>query len=215
MPRHSILILLLAGAVPAKMVVIDRVAVVVGRHVIKASDIYRDLRVTEFLNRQPPDFSPGARRQAAERLIDQMIIRDEIQKGDYAPAGADQVEAMLKQIRHERFGDSDARLEQELSRYGLTEDQLRMELQWQFDVLTFIDQRFRAGVLVTTDDVRSYYNQNLAKFQQAYPQIKTFEAMEPKVRASLVGERLNQDFERWLKQQRARNRIEYRQGAFQ
>jgi peptidyl-prolyl cis-trans isomerase SurA len=214
MPRRFVLTMLLAGALPAS-VVIDRVAVVVDKRVIKASDIYRDLRVTQFLNRQPPDFNPEARRKAAERLIDQMIIRDEIQKGDYAPAGADEVEAMLKQIRHERFGDSDARLKQELSRYGLTEDQLRMELQWQFDVLTFLDQRFRAGVLVTTDEVRSYYDQNRAKLQQAYPQINTFEAMEPKVRATLEGERLNQDFEQWLKQERARNRIEYRQEAFQ
>lgn len=214
MPRRLLLILLLAGALPAS-VVIDRVAVVVGKRVIKASDIYRDLRVTQFLNRQPPDFAADARRKAADRLIDQMIIRDEIQKGAYAPAGADQVEAMLKQIRQERFGGSDARLKQELSRYSLTEDQLRMELQWQFDVLTFIDQRFRAGVLVTTDEVRSYYDRNRAKLQQAYPQINTFEAMEPKVRAALEGERLNQDFEQWLKRERARNRIEYRQEAFQ
>jgi len=46
--------------------VYDRMAVVVGKHTIKLSDIYRDLRVTGFLNRQAAPLRRG--RSVAKRL---------------------------------------------------------------------------------------------------------------------------------------------------
>src|SRR5690349_5354789 len=64
-------------------VVLDRIAVVVGKHVIKTSDIDRDLRVTEFINQQGIDFGTTAKHQSAERLIDQELIREEIITGSY------------------------------------------------------------------------------------------------------------------------------------
>ncbi|HVW11144.1 MAG TPA: hypothetical protein VHC90_21310, partial [Bryobacteraceae bacterium] len=67
-------------------VVLDRTAVVVGNRAIKLSDVDRDIRVTSFLNRTAIDTSPAARRKAAERLVDQSVIRDEISTGDYQRA---------------------------------------------------------------------------------------------------------------------------------
>ena len=207
-------ILVLAGTLSAA-VVIDRVAVVVGKQVIKESDLLRDLRVTEFLNGEPPDFSPSAKRKAADRLIDQLIIRDDIRRGAYAPAPASESGKMLAQIQQQRFGGSGAELQRALSRYGLTKDELRMQLQWQLDVLTFIDQRFRPGVLITDDEVKNYYDQHLAALRRTYPNAKTYQEMAPKVRSLLEGEKLNQDFDVWLRQQREQAQIEYVQGAFQ
>ena len=42
-------------------VVLDRIAVIAGTHVIKASDIDRDIRLTDFLNRAQLDFSASAK----------------------------------------------------------------------------------------------------------------------------------------------------------
>jgi hypothetical protein len=86
---------------------------------------------------------------------------------------------------------------------------------WQVTVLRFIDERFRPGVLVTDEETCSYYNQHLAELKRAYPQNNTFEVLAPKIRASLEGERVNQDFVEWLERERKRTHIEYRQGAFQ
>lgn len=207
-------ILVFACAVSAA-VVLDRVAVVVGKQIIKESDILRDLRVTQFLNGQPPDFSPAAKRRAADRLIDQLIIRNEIRMGAYTPAPSSESEGMLRKIVQQRFGGSTSRFRQELTRYGLTEDQLKMQLQWQLDVLTFIDQRFRPGVLVTDNDVKKYYEQHTAALRQAYPQLHTFGEFAPKVRELLEGQQLNKQFDEWLRQQRGQEQIEYLQGAFQ
>ena len=206
-------------AAPASAEIIDRIAVTVGKHAIKLSDIDRDLRVTSFLNREPLDLSSNARRAAAERLIDQALISDEIEEGGYARPGDSDVEALLNRIRQERFGGSDARLREALETHGLTEDQLRQQLLWQLEVLRFIDQRFRAGALVTgalvtDDDVRSYYDQHRADLARQNPKAQSFEALEPKIRQSLEGERVNQNFSQWLEETRRGDRIQYHQEAF-
>ncbi len=195
--------------------VIDRIAVVVGKEVIKTSDIDRDLRVTQFLNRERLDFSVEAKRKAAERLIDQAVIRREIMSGGYRRANDSDADALLRQIRQSRFGGSESRMKEALSRYQLTEETLRERLLWQLTVLRFIDQRFRPGVLVTDEDVRSYYDQHLAELKRQYPRDSSFAALEPKIRELLTGERINQSFVQWLEGARSRVQIKYHQGAFQ
>jgi hypothetical protein len=212
---RRIAIPLLFCCLPAASVVIDRIAVIVDKHVIKTSDIDRDTRVTEFLNREPVNTSRDARQKSAERLIEQTVIREEMEKGGYTQSTADEVSGMMRQILTQRFAGSDARMKAELSRYGLTEAQLRLQLQWQLDVLKFMDQRFRPAVLVTDEEVRQYYDQHKAEVERQFPQAKTYAAIEPKVRASMEEQRMNQSFDNWLTAARKRDRIVYHQEAFQ
>src|SRR5215471_13265609 len=91
-------------------VVIDRIAVIVGKHVIKLSDVERDLRLTAFLNRATLDLSLKAKREAAERLVDQQIIRGELAAGGYERATDAQADVLLAEIRRDRFADSAEKL---------------------------------------------------------------------------------------------------------
>ena len=212
--RGTILLLALTAAA-AGSAVIDRIAVVVGTHAIKLSDVERDLRLTEFLNRQPLTLGAADRKKSADRLVDQAILGDDIVSGGYQRPSESDANALVAKLRTDRFGGSDPRMRQALAEYGLTEDMLRAGLLWQLEVLRFIDQRFRPGVVVTDDEVRSYYNQHRQDLTKQYPRTPSFEALEPKVREILEGERVNQDFEGWLKRAHERTRIEYKQGAFQ
>lgn len=214
MVRRGICLLALAGAA-AGSVVIDRIAVVVGRHAIKLSDVDRDLRVTQFQNREPLNLSSANRKKAAERLIDQAIIGDEMVSGAYPRPGSGDADALVAQLRTSRFGGSDARLRQALSEYGLTVDALRTQMLWQLEVLRFIDERFRPGVLVSEDEVKEYYSRHRSEMARPNSGNATLEALEPKIREAIEGERINQGFEQWLSRARQRNRIEYRQEAFQ
>ena len=195
--------------------VIDRIAVIVDQHVIKTSDIDRDLRVTEFLNRQAVDTSLDARKKSAERLIEQTVIREEMEKGGYTQSTADEVGGMMQRIVTDRYAGNAVRMKDELSRYGLTEAQLKLQLQWQLDVLKFMDQRFRPAVLVTDDEVRQYYDQHKAEVDRQFPQAKTYAVLEPKIRASMEEERMSKSFDTWIAAARKRDRIVYRQEAFQ
>jgi hypothetical protein len=193
-----IMVLLLLGFAARGGDVIDRIAVIVGKHAVKLSDINRDLRVTAFLNRQPLVENAQTRRKAAERLIDQQIIRDELATGGYSrPTDAD-ANAMLRQLRL-----------QALTQYGLTEGELRAHLLWQLTVLRFIEQRFQPGVMVTDEQVRGYYDQ--------HPEVRkaSFAIAAPEIRKTLEGEQVNTQFEAWLEEARKGQRVEFREAAFQ
>lgn len=195
-------------------VVIDRIAVVVGKHAIKLSDIDRDLRVTEFLNRMPLNLSAAEKRQSANRLVDQAIIRDAIATGGYNRASDKDADNMLAEIRRDRYAGSDARLRQALMRYGLSEDDLREQLLWQLTVLRFIDERFRPGVLVSDQQVRAYYDQHLAQFRREHPANYSFLALEQEVRGIVEGEEVNKEFDAWLDQARKGQTVEFKEEAF-
>ena len=200
---------LLSGAA-----VIDRIAVIVGKRAIKTSDIDRELRVSSFLNRQPLNEGPDARRKVAERLIDQELVRQDLLNGQYSQPTEKDAGDFLQQFRRDRFGGSETQLRVDLERYGLTEEQLQRYFLWQLTVLRYIDQRFRNGVVVTDEEVAAYYRQHRSELQTAYPQNNGLEALAPKIRESMTGERIDQAFEEWLAETRRGVRIEYREQAF-
>ena len=67
--------------------IIDRVAVTVDKRVITESEIVRQIRITAFLNNEQPDFSASSKRVTADRLVEQVLIRRELESTRYsAPA---------------------------------------------------------------------------------------------------------------------------------
>jgi parvulin-like peptidyl-prolyl isomerase len=207
------LVAMLAAGLSASVVVVDRIAIIVGNHAIKASDVERDVRLTDFMNRRPLDLSAAARKQAAERLIDQQILRTEIATGGYARANDAEAEGFQREIERERFSGSSAQMRAELARYGLTEDELREYLLWQLTVLKFIEQKFRPGVSVSDQDVRSYYDQHVSELNREHPKNSSFEPLQAEIRSTLEGEAVNREFENRIGEARKRTRIEYRQGV--
>lgn len=203
------------AAVLSGAVVLDRIAVIVNKHAIKLSDIQHELRLTQFINNQPLDLGAAARKQEADHLIDQAVIRDEIALEGYGRANDTQAASMLNQIRKNRFAGSDTRLRASLERYGLTENELRDQLLWQMTVLNFIDQRFRPGVMVNDDDVRKYYDSHLDALKKQHPRDFSFEKLAPEIRTLLEGQQINQQFDSWLDESRKNARIQYINGAFQ
>jgi peptidyl-prolyl cis-trans isomerase SurA len=211
----GICVLMILSALLPGAVIMDRIAVIAGAHVIKSSDIERDIRLIDFLNRAPLDLKANAKREAAERLITQQIIRDEIVSGGYRrPPEAEAVD-LEAQLRRDRFGGSEPRLVEGLQHYGLTRTELRGQLLWQITVLQFIDERFRGGVVVTVDEVRDYYDGHYVELRRQYPKDNSFETLEPKIRTMLEGERINQTFNEWLDQARKNYAVEFKQGAFE
>jgi hypothetical protein len=211
--RCRALILVLPALLSAA-VVLDRIAVIAGGHVIKLSDIDRDIRLTDFLNRVPLNFSAPIKREAAERLITQQIIRDEIVNGGYRRASESQAVQLESDLRRDRFSGSGQRLRQALQRYGLTEDELQKQLLWQITVLQFISQRFRGGVVVTNEDARDFYDEHYAELQKQYPKDNSLEALLPKLRTMLEDQAVDRAFNDWLDQARKSEQVEFKDGAF-
>jgi hypothetical protein len=100
--------LLAALAALAAGEVLDRVAVRVGAQVITESAVRRHLRMEAFVQNREPDLSAEARRKAAERLIDQTLVRRELELNRYPTPPASEVEANLEGIRKGRNEDAGA-----------------------------------------------------------------------------------------------------------
>jgi hypothetical protein len=190
--------------------IIDRIAVIVGTRVVKDSDIVRDIRVTGFLNREDPDFSLASRRRAASRLVDQEMIRTEIQSGGYPVVPESEAANLLAQTKKDRFA-TDAQYRSALAHDGITEPELKDRLLWQLTVLRFVDSRFRPMVVVSDEDIRNYYNSHRAALGSA----KSVEDLKPQIQEQITGERINALFEEWLTQTRQGVRVAYREKSLE
>ena len=206
MSRRCALALLLCRCV-ALAVIIDRIAVVVGSSIVKQSDIEIDLRVTEFLNNQPLDLSLAKQKEAASRLIDQVFIRKEIQVGSYPVATLQEADAQIERLVKQRY-KTQAAFRQALSRYGLTELELRTHFQWQLTVLKFIDDRFKPAVLVNDDEIEAYYHQHAAALRGQHPG-ESLDQLRARIRDILTAEGVNKEFFAWLDQARSDAKIQY------
>ena len=192
--------LLLATACLCHATIIDRVAIAVARHPILESAINLDIRVTSFLNGEAPIFSAASRKQAASRLIDQQLIRDQIVSGDYPVAKAAEAADLLAQIRKDRFPTA-SQYRAALERYGITEQQLKDRLLWQLTVLRFIDARFRPQVVVSEEEIQRAQQLRKGDRQSISDQI--------------ASERVNTLLDDWLKDQRTQTRIDYLEKSLQ
>ena len=200
--------MLLSGAV-----VVDRIAVIAGTHAIKTSDIDRDIRLTQFLNQEPLTINSATKHAAAERLITQDIIHQEIISGGYRRPAETQADELAAQLCRDRFGNSSQRMRQALQKYGLTESEFRERLLWQITVLQFIDERFRAGVVVSDEDIKKYLNEHASDLRK--PSDSAPDTVTPKIKSQIEGERIDKNFNEWLDQARQRYRVEYKQEALQ
>jgi hypothetical protein len=200
--RKRVLAILCLLPLNASAVLIDRIAIVAADRAIKDSDIQREIRVVSFLNKEKPDFSATGRKDAAQRLIDQTLIRKDIELARYSVADPKEVEQLYQQVRA-RYGSLEA-FQAALRQAGITDAELRRALTWQVTVLRFIEQRFRPVTAVSEQDARNYYQQHRAAFQNG-----TFAQARPRIENVLRGNEINQAFEAWLQQARSNTRIRY------
>jgi uncharacterized protein YqeY len=191
----------------ASAVIIDRMAVVVGNRVIKDSDIERDIRLTDYLNGDKLDLSPAARRKAAQRLIDQALIRKEVDTGRYTTPSAAEIESFLKQVKNHR---------ENLQPYGITQQELEAQVRWQITVLHFIDQRFRPAVLISDQEIQDYYQAHAAEFRDPKTgKALTVDDVRDQIQDILAAPKVNKEFEDWLDRARKRTSIEYREASLE
>lgn len=200
---------LLAMCIPALHgEIIDRIAVSVGNAVITQSEIEREIRITAFLNNEPLDFSAEARRKAAERLVEQKLVRREIELSRYPVPPASEAEPRFKELVARYPGEQAFR--HALEQYGVTQQELRDHLLWQLTLLRFVDMRFRPGVQVSEQDVREYFEKKLTPASAA-----SLDDVRETIEEVLIAERVDRDLDQWLAAARRRVGVEYRKDAFE
>jgi hypothetical protein len=196
--------------------IIDRIAVSVGNRVILTSDLDRQMRVAAFLNGTKPDLSAGARRAMAERIVEQTLIRRELEPSNYPVPGADELEPALQAFRARLHPDA-AEFARALAEAGITERDLKAELLWQLTLTGFVGLRFRPGVQVSAGDIQQYFDTVVAPLARAAHPGEAVELKDYRdgIETKLTGDRADREMDRWLKEARARTVVIFHEEAFQ
>jgi hypothetical protein len=212
MRAAAAILVLLAAIAPGET--LDRVAVRVGKDAITESALRRHLRMEAFIARKTPELSPESRRKAAERLIDQTLIRRELELNRFAPPASADVETQIGQLMKARQEDA-AALNASLESYGFSLDDLRSEIQYQIMLLRFVDFRFSAGVLVTDAEIQEEYEKDVVPEAQRrnVPAPSADEARSDIVKL-LTYRKTNTALEQWLAQARQQVKIHIFEEAF-
>jgi hypothetical protein len=196
--------------------IIDRIAVSVGNQVITQTELDREMRVAAFLDRVKPNFSPAARRATADRMVEQKLIRRELETSRYPIPAASEVQPVLEKFKKENFAD-DAAFQSALASYGITEKDVLAGLLWQRTLLQFIDVRFRPGLDVSDEQIKDYFVKVVEPAARAaHPgEPVSLEDYRDEIDRKLAGERVDKETDTWLKQARQRTEIVYHEEVFQ
>ena len=150
----------------------------------------------------------------ANRRIDQIFIRNEIELGHYPEATPQEADQQLRRLVSDKF-KSDAVLQATLQKYGITVPDLKSYFLWQLTVLRFISTRFKPAVLVTDADIEKYYNQHVSYLKHEYPGKSTLNDVRGEITDVLAGERVDKLFFAWLDEQRKQTHIQYLEADLQ
>jgi hypothetical protein len=203
--RYLATVCLVASALQGA--IIDRLAITVDQRVITEAQLDEEIRVTAFLNQEPVRRDADARRNAADRLIQQELVRRDMEVSRYPMPTQGEVDVLLadtkQQIRPDRFAA-------QLSQYNLTEDIVREHLRFQLMMLRFIDFRFRPDIQVSESDITAYYNQELEKWKSSHTGMPpSLEDSRASIEKAITNQRVDYAVSAWLEETRKQVRIIY------
>jgi hypothetical protein len=213
---RSVLLLLPALAVALHADTIDRIAVSVGNRVITTSDIERQLRVAAFVSGAKPDLSPAAKRKTAEAMVDQQLIRRELETSLYPEPAPAELDAAFDEFKKKYFASDDA-YKGALAADDITEQDVKEELHRQRTWMSFVGVRFHPAVQVSDSDIRDYFESIVAPAARAAnPGADVaLDDFRDRITAKLIGDREDKQMEQWLAEARRRTDIVYHEEAFQ
>ena len=193
--------------------VLDRILATVNDDVILESDVDEERR---FESIQPyrgaaAEFS---RERAVQRLIDRALI---LQQAALQPEDAisDQdLNAQLAKLRKdipacgEYHCDTDEGWQKFLAGRGFTVEEFTDRWRKRMELLRFIEVRFRNGIRISDDEIKSYYEETMlpeyAKQKVTPPKLET---ISQRIEEVLLQQRVGNLLRDWLKSLRAQGSV--------
>ncbi|HEY7095753.1 MAG TPA: SurA N-terminal domain-containing protein [Terriglobales bacterium] len=190
--------------------ILDRIVASVNRHVILQSDWEDALCFEAFIAaRRLDELTATDRKAALDRLIDQELLREQMQASDFQHASDADVGARIREIRNQYpDAQNDEGWQRALSQHGLSERELKERLALELDLLRLVDARLRPTVQIDAKEIESYYNRELLpQLRQTGARETTLAEVTPKIKELLVQQKVNQLLASWLENLRAGSEI--------
>jgi peptidyl-prolyl cis-trans isomerase SurA len=192
---------------------LDRVVVVVNGEVILESDVDEELRMAAF---QPlRDASRNSsREQVIERLINRTLILQQARLEFDEPISDQQVEEQLAELRKaipackEYHCETDAGWQKFVADQGFTMEEFTKLWRERMEVLRFIEARFRAGIEITPDEIREYYEKTLLpQYVSEHATAPKLETISSQIQEILLQQQVTSLLQDWLKSLRAQGTV--------
>jgi len=196
--------------------VLDRIAVTVDDHVIALSDVLEEIRLVALLDGVAPEFTPERKRQAAERLIEHVLLGRDMELTRFPLPSDEEVADFVEQIRQAR-GLDEAAWRAELRRCEIPPERLREHLRRRLGILRYIEFRFRPEVQASSTEVQrpAPDPSGSSDSRRSGPQDRLIELARQTAESALAARQVDELVDAWLREARQRARIRWREAAFQ
>ena len=207
----AIVMLLLAAAGGARAgEIIDRIVVTVNGHAILLSDWDEALRYEALVNGKPLGSALETERSSVlQRLVDQELLRQQMEGLSYPHASPEEVQRQITTIRKELPGAAtEEGWRARLGQYGFREEDFAARVRAQLDVLRFLDVRLRPSIHVDAASVETYYREIfLPAARQSGGSAVPLADVSSKIEELLAQQRMDEMLKQWLHDLREQSSI--------
>lgn len=185
--------------------VLDGMAATVNGHALLQSDVEDELRYEFFAAKRPlSEASADDHKAALDRLVDQELLREQMHSKDFKAVATEEISKAFESFRSDYGANSDWTAA--LTRYDVTEANIRSHIETELNQLRLIDLRLRPTIQVDADSIRNYYQQQLLPKLPPGQHLSLQEAT-PTIRELLIQQKMNDSLESWLEALRSQANI--------
>jgi len=182
--------------------VIDRIVARVETDIILLSDVRELSRYQAFL-----DGKAQSDTDILNRLIDQWIVRSEAGVARFPQPSEDDVNRSIERLKRSFSSPEEFQTRQKQS--GITDEEIRRFVRAQLYLSNYLDSRFRPAIQIDEKAVDDFYKSRLVPRAESRGQTPpTLENARDFIQEALVQRAINEQADRWLKESRARVRVE-------
>jgi hypothetical protein len=182
--------------------VIDRIVARVETDIILLSDVHQLSRYQSFL-----DGKPQSDADILNRLIDQWIVRSEAGVARFPQPSDDDINRSIERLKRSFSSPEEFQARQKQS--GITDEEIRRFVRAQLYLSNYLDSRFRPSIQIDEKAIEDFYRNRVVPRAESRKQTPpTIENARDFIQEALVQRAINEQADRWLKESRARVRIE-------
>jgi len=194
-----------APAIPAGATSLDHVVAVINGDVLLQSDVLEEERFAQF---EPFEVkgSGNEAQQALNHLVNRTLILQQLKELQTIPDITDAaVRAQIAELRKHipecaaNKCASEEGWKAALAAQGFTEAVFEQRWRVRMLVLSFIEQRFRAGIRISKPEIQDYYEKNLVpQFRKRNVAAPSLATVSQRIDEVLLQQRVNGLLSEWL-----------------
>jgi hypothetical protein len=195
------MLLATAALLPAQQL-IDRIAARIENDIILLSDVRELSRYQLFV-----DGKAESDRAILDRLVDQWIVRNEAKEALFPQPSDEDVNRSLRRLK--RSFSTPEEFEERKEQSGLTDEDILRMLKSQSYLSNYLDTRFRPSIEIDEQAIEDFYKTRVVPRAESRGQTApTIEAAHDFIQEALVQRAINVQADKWLKESRARVRVD-------